>query len=35
MAYNLQGLCKPCNGAKSATLEEGTQLGIFDRLVAV
>lgn len=32
MAVNLQGLCKPCNGSKSAKIAEGTQLGIFDRI---
>jgi 5-methylcytosine-specific restriction endonuclease McrA len=31
-AFNLQGLCKPCNGSKQASIEEGAQLGIFDRV---
>jgi len=32
MAVNLQPLCRKHNAAKSATLSEGTQLGIFDRI---
>ena len=32
MAVNLQGLCKPCNGSKSAKIAEGTQFGIFDKI---
>lgn len=34
MAINLQGLCRPCNASKSASIAEGAQLGIFDRVAA-